>query len=46
MNTVTLETSVSDHHKPTGTMLRSKFAKGKPKGIFYYCYKNFDNEKV
>ena len=43
MNTLTLETSVSDHHKPTGTMLRSK---GKPKGIFYYCYKNFDNEKV
>ena len=26
-------------------MLRSTFAKGKPKKIFYRRYKNFDNEK-
>ena len=45
MNTLTFETGVSDHHKLIGTMLRSTFAKGKPKKIFYRCYKNFDNEK-
>ena len=26
-------------------MLRSTFAKRKPKKIFYHCYKNFDNKK-
>ena len=26
-------------------MLRSTFAKGKPKKIFYRCYRNFDNKK-
>ena len=26
-------------------MLRSTFAKGKPKKIFYHCYKNCDDEK-
>ena len=45
INTLTFETGVSDHHKLIGTMLRSTFAKGKPKKIFYRCYKNFDNEK-
>ena len=25
-------------------MLRSTFAKGKPKKIFYRCYRNFDNK--
>ena len=45
MNTQTLETGVSDHYKLIGTMVRSTFAKGKPKKIFYRCYKNFDNEK-
>ena len=45
MNTAAFETDVSDHHKLIGTMLRSTFAKGKPKKIFYRCYKNFDNEK-
>ena len=28
-----------------GTMLRSILAKGKPKKLFYRCYKNFDDEK-
>ena len=46
MNTLTFETGVSDHHKLIGTMLRSTFAKGKPKKVFYRCYKNFDNEKL
>ena len=45
INTLTFETGVSDHHKLIGTMLRSTFAKGKPKKIFYRCYKNCDNEK-
>ena len=26
-------------------MLRSTFAKGKPKKIFYRCYRNFDYKK-
>ena len=29
----TLETGVSDHHKLIGTMVRSTFAKGKPKKL-------------
>ena len=45
MNTLTFETGVSDHHKLIGTKLRSTFAKGKPKKIFYRYYKNFNNEK-
>ena len=40
MNTLTFEMGVSDHHNLIGTMLRSTFAKAKPKKIFY---KNFDN---
>ena len=43
--TLTFETGVSDRHKVIGAMLRSTFAKGKPKKIFYRCYKNFDNKK-
>ena len=31
MNTLTFETGVLDHHKPIGPMLRSTFAKGKPR---------------
>ena len=27
-----------------GTMLRSTFPKGKPKRVFYRCYKKFDNK--
>ena len=45
MNILTVETCVSDHHKFIGVMLSSTFAKGKPKKIFYHCYKNFDNGK-
>ena len=45
MKTLTFETGVSDHHKLIDTMLRSTFAKAKPKKMFYRCYKNFDNKK-
>ena len=45
MKTLTFEMGVSDHHKLIDTMLRSTFAKGKPKKMFYRCYKNFDNKK-
>ena len=45
MNTLTFKTGVSDHHKLVGTMPRSTFTNGKPKKVFYGCYKNFDNEK-
>ena len=33
MNTLTFDTGLSDHHKLIGKMLRSTFAKGKPKKI-------------
>ena len=45
MNTLRCEAGVSDHHKLIGTILRSTFAKDKPKKILYRCYKTFDNEK-
>ena len=45
MKTLTFEMGVSDHHKLIGTMLRLIFAKGKPKKMFYQCYRNFDNKK-
>ena len=45
MNTLTFKTGVLDHHKLVGMMPRSTFTKGKPKKIFYGCYKNFDKEK-
>ena len=34
MNTLTFEAGVLAHHKLIGTMLRSTFAKGKPKKHF------------
>ena len=45
MKTVTFETGVTDHRKLIGMMVRSTFAKGKPKKMFYRCYRNFDNKK-
>ena len=44
MKTLTFEMGVSDHHKLTGTMLRSTFVKTKPKKMFYCCYRNLDNK--
>ena len=38
-------TFVSDHHKLIGTMLKSTFVNGKPKKMFYRCYRNFGNKK-
>ena len=46
MKTLTFETVASDHHKLIGTMLRSTFAKGKPKIMFYRCYINLDNKSL
>ena len=45
MKTLTFETDVSDHHKLIGTMLRSTFAKGKRKIMFYRCFKTFVNKR-
>ena len=44
MKTLTFEMGVSDHHKLIGAVLRSTFGKGKPKKMFYHCYRN--NKKV
>ena len=45
MKFLTFETGVYDYHKLIGTMLRSKFSKGKPKTMFYRWYSDFDNKK-
>ena len=45
MKTLTFETDESGHHKLISTMLRSTFAKGKPKKMFHRCYRNFKNKK-
>ena len=39
------ETRLSDHHKMTYSFLRKTFAKGKPKTIYYRCFKNFEQNK-
>ena len=39
MKTLTFETGVPDHHKHIGTILRSTFAKGKPKKCFTLAVK-------
>ena len=44
MKTHTFETCMSNHHKPIGVMLTSKFVKGRLYKRFYSCYKNFGNE--
>ena len=38
------ETGISDHHKMIISVLMKTFAKGKPKTLFYCCYKNFDQD--
>ena len=45
MKSMTLETSISDHHKMIMTSFRSTFAKGKPKTFYYCCYKKFNLEQ-
>ena len=44
IKTLTFKTGVSDYHKLMDTMLRSTFAKEKPKKMFHCCYKNFGNK--
>ena len=41
----TCETGLSDHHKMVHSFLRKTFAKGKPKTIYYRCFKNFEQNK-
>ena len=41
----TCETGLSNHHKIVHSFLRKTFAKGKPKTIYYQCYKNFEQNK-
>ena len=40
----TNETGISDHHKLIYTFLKYTFAKGKPKFVYYRCFKNFNKE--
>ena len=42
MKSDTCETDLSGHHKMVYSFLRKTFAKGKPKTIYYRCFKNFD----
>ena len=39
------EAGLSDHHKMVYSFLRKTFAKGKPKSIYYRCFKNFEHRK-
>ena len=43
-HTKVIETGISDHHKMTITMFKSKFKKAKPNIITYRDYKNFDRD--
>ena len=45
MKSETCETRLSDHHKMVYSFLRKTFAKGKPKTIYYRCFKNFEQNK-
>ena len=40
------ETGISDLRKMIISVLRKTFAKGKPKTVFYHCYKNFDQDSL
>ena len=44
-NSNTLDTSLSDFHKMTITVMKMKYKKLEPKIISYRNYKDFDNEK-
>ena len=46
MKSDTCETGLSDHHKMVHLFLRKTFAKGKPKTIYYRCFKNFEKNKL
>ena len=42
MKSSTNGTGISDHHKLIYTFLKSTYAKGKPKFVYYRCLKNFN----
>ena len=44
MQTSTIETGLSDHHKLTATVLKSEFVKGEPTVVTYRDYKNLNAE--
>ena len=44
MKSSTSETVISDDHKTTYTFLKSTYDKGKPKFVYYICFKNFNKE--
>ena len=44
MKSSTSETVISDDHKTTYTFLKSTYDKGKPKFVYYRCFKNFNKE--
>ena len=44
MKSSTNETGIPDHHKLIYTFLKSTYAKGKPKFVYYRCSKNFNKE--
>ena len=44
MQTTTVETGLSDHHKLTATVLKSEFVKGEPTVVTYRDYKNLNAE--
>ena len=46
MESLTNETGISDHHKLIYTFLKSTYAKGKPKFVYYICFKNFNKELI
>ena len=41
----TCETGLSVHHQMLYSFLTKTFAKGKPKTIYYRCFKNFEKNK-
>ena len=45
MKSDTCETGLSDLNKMVYSLLRKTFANGKPKTIYYRCFKNFDQNK-
>ena len=44
MKSSTNETGISDPHKLIYTFLKSTYAKGKPKFVYYRCFNNFKKE--
>ena len=40
------ETGISDDQEMIISVLRKTFTKGKPKTVFYRCYRNFDEDSL